>query len=222
MKKMIYMAAMVASSLLMTSCFSTGGNALGGLASAMTGNAASTTTTSSTLAQGTSGIVGNLLSTLLGGAATNQKTIVGTWTYQAPEVRFESENVLSQLGGTLASNKIESMLDTQLQRIGMTKGKSSFTFNSDGTMSVTVNGKTTKGTYTLDSKTKTITITGVMGLTKTSCTVAVQGNTMYMLFDTDKILSLATKISSASSATSTLSSLLGNYNGMKLGWSMTK
>ena len=221
MKKIIYMAALFAASILMNGCTTTGasnnGAALGTALGSVLGGA-----NGSTAAQNGRNILGSLLSTLLGGATTNKQTIIGTWTYKAPEVRFESENILSQVGGTVVSNKIQSTLGSQLKKIGLQEGKSTFTFNSDGTMVVTMGSKKTNGTYTYNSSNQTITMTGALGLTNTSCTVAVTGKTMYLLFDSNKLLAFATKLSSASSTTNALSSLLGNYKGLKLGWSMTK
>lgn len=176
----------------------------------------------STLGQAGGNILGSLLSTLLNGATTNKQTILGTWTYKAPEVRFESENILSQIGGTVISNKIQTTLGTQLNKLGLKEGKSTFTFNQDGTVIVTMGSKKTTGKYTYNSTNKTITMTGALGLTNMTATVAVTGKMMYLLFDSSKILGMFQQIGKASSSTSSLASLLGNYSGMKLGWSMTK
>jgi hypothetical protein len=65
-----------------------------------------------------------------------------------------------------------------------------------------------------------MTLTGTFGVGKMTCTVSVQGGQLLMLFEADKLLNVATSISSKS--TSTLSSLLNSYSGLKLGWAMTK
>lgn len=226
MKKFSVLAAVVAACLMFSSCSMLGG-ANGSKAGSATGTmlgglANGGGTNASNLAQTGGNILGSLMSSLLGGATTNKQTILGTWTYKAPEVRFESENLLSQVGGTVVSNKIQSTLDGQLSKIGMKAGQSTFTFNEDGTVIATVGNKKTTGKYTYDSKNQTITVSGAMGLTNMTATVIVQGNMMYLLFDSSKLLSLATSLSGATSATSSLTSLLGNYKGMKLGWSMTK
>ena len=53
-----------------------------------------------------------------------------------------------------------------------------------------------------------------------TCTVSVQGNQLYMLFEADKLLAVATSLSSKTA--SSISSLLGSYSGLKLGWVMTR
>jgi len=45
---------------------------------------------------------------------------------------------------------------------------------------------------------------------------------MYLLFDSSKLLSIATNLGTSNSSLSSLTSLLGNYSGLKLGWSMKK
>ena len=65
-------------------------------------------------------------------------------------------------------------------------------------------------------------IQGALGVSSMSCTVTVSGNELYMLFDADKLLSVMTGLGSTVSSTSTISSLLKNYNGLKLGWTMKK
>lgn len=220
MKKITVFAAIVAACVTFTSCSMLGG-ANGSSATPAAGSLLGGSNAGS-LAQSGSSILGSLMSTLLGGATTNKQSILGTWTYKAPEVRFESENILSQVGGTVVSNKIQNTLDGQLSKLGMKAGQSTFTFNNDGTVIATLGNKKTTGKYTYDSKKQTITMSGALGLTNATCNVVVTGNVMYLLFDSSKLLSIATTLSGATGTTSTLASLLGNYKGMKLGWSMTK
>lgn len=217
MKKIFSMVAIAATALMLGSCGFGGVNpvtnvAAGVLGNALTGNN-SGATTGSTLAS--TGL--NLLSTLLGGNTVNKNTIVGTWTYAKPEITFESNNVLAGIGGQLAGNKLESTLGTQLEKIGLKAGVSKFNFKEDGTMTITVNGKTTNGTYTLNGN--SLTMKGALGLTTINATVSIQGNQLFLLFEANAIFNAITKLGQSSSS---ISSLLGNFNGMKLGWSMTK
>lgn len=232
MKKTSIFAAILATSLCLGSCGTMGtgtsigtptnnGSASGAALGSALGSALGGST-SNTLGQAGGGILGSLLSTLLNGATTNKQSILGTWTYKAPEVRFESENILSQIGGTAISSKIQNTLGTQLNKLGLKEGKSTFTFNQDGTVVVTMGTKKTTGKYTYNSTNKTITMTGALGLTNMTATVAVIGKTMYLLFDSTKLLGIAQELGKVSSTTNSLASLLGNYSGMKLGWSMTK
>ena len=187
------------------------------LTSALTNGNGSSSTGGSLASTGVS-VLGNLLSSVLG-SKTTTTSLYGTWTYTQPSVKFESENVLSKIGGTVMSNKIESALQKQLTNIGFTSGKSTITFKQDGTFTMTLSKKSYSGTYTYNSSTNTMTLKGAFGLASLSCTTTVSMGKLYMLFDADKLFSAIAKVGSLSK---TLSGLLGSYNGMKMGWEMTK
>lgn len=174
-----------------------------------------------TAGQTTSNLFGSVLGALLGNTTTVE-SIEGTWTYTSPKIVFESENVLAKIGSSVASSKIESTLTQQLEKIGFRAGKSTMTFSKDGSCVLTLNSKTMNGTYTYDPKNNSMVIMGSLGVTKINCTCSVVGNEMYMLFDANKLLSIATNLSGKSNLTSSLTSLLGNYSGLKIGWTMKK
>ena len=216
MKKINFLAVVLAASLSLTSC------GLGLLPAAST--AASTTAATGSLLGNSltttgAGLLGNLLTNLLQGT-TSQQSLEGTWTYFGPKVVFESENILSQIGGQVVSNNLEQKLGTQLSKMGFTTGKSVLVLNADNTCTLTIGSKTLPGTYIYDRSTNKLTITGALGVGQVVCTATVQGNQLFLLFEADKLLSVATSLSSKT--TSTLSSLLSSYTGLKLGWVMTR
>lgn len=212
-KKLIYCAAIAVASLSFTSCGTT--TAL----PATSSTAATGSLLGSSLQTAGSGLLSNLLTSLLGNT-TSQQSLVGTWTYTAPKVVFESENILSQIGGQVVSSNLESKLGTQLEKLGFSAGKSVLELKEDNTCTLTVGSKTMSGTYAYDSSNSKLTITGALGVGQVTCTATIQGTQLLMLFEADKLLSIATTLSSKSS--STLSSLLSNYSGLRLGWVMTK
>lgn len=222
MKKFFNLVAITATSLIISSCGLGGGtanttntssNILGAAAGALLGGNTNSSNNSSALAS--TGL--NILSSLLGGNSVNSNSIVGTWTYQQPQVTFESNSILANIGGQIAGNKISTTLGTQLEKIGLKSGVSTFAFDSNGKVTVSVSGKSTTGTYTLSGT--TLTMKGALGLASLTCTVSINANQLYMLFDANAIFGAITKLGASNA---TLSSLLGNYSGMKLGWSMTK
>ena len=207
MNKIKSIAAIVAASLTLASCgFGTTGN---------TG----TTTTTTNAAANAGDLLGTVLSSILGNTTT-QQSLVGTWTYSGPKVVFESENILSQLGGQVVSNNLEQKLGTQLQKMGFSAGKSALTLNNDGSCSMVLGNRTLPGTYVYDASANKMTLTGVLGVGQMTCTVSTQSGQLYMLFDADKLLAVATSLSSKS--TSSLASILQSYSGLKLGWAMKK
>ncbi len=212
MKKNHVIAAMLCVATVLSGC-----STMGTKSNNLLGNS----TTTSTLTSAGTSVLGTLLTTLLGNT-TSQNSIVGTWTYSKPKVAFESENVLAQIGSSVASSKIENTLEQQLKRVGFSAGKTSMTFKSDGTCIMNFGTKSYSGTYTYNTQTGRMTINGALGVSSISPYVSVMGNELYMLFDADKILGLCTKLGSISSQTNTLSNLLSSYNGLKLGWTMAK
>ena len=197
---------------------------LSGCTTLGTGNTGTATTTSNTqtsvLTSAGTSVLGTLLTTLLGNT-TSQSTIVGTWTYSSPKVTFKSESVLAQIGSSVASSKIESTLGSQLSKLGFQQGKTTLTFASDGSCQMVRNGKTFPGTYSYNTSTGVMTIQGALGVTTINPYVSVVGNELYMMFEADKLLSVMTTVSSATK-TSTITNLLGNYNGLQLGWTMVR
>ena len=218
MKKLHSFAAIVAASLTLASC------GLG--TTSQTTNSTDATTAvlggllgGGDLQQTGTNILGTVLGSLLGNTTT-QQSLTGSWTYSGPKLVFESENILSQLGGQVLSSNLEQKLGTQLEKMGFKAGKSALVLNNDGSCSLTLGTKTLPGTYVYDASSNKMTLNGVLGVGQMTCTVSVQGNQLYMLFDADKLLSVASSLSSKS--TSTLGSLISSYSGLKLGWAMTK
>ena len=172
--------------------------------------------------QTTTDLLGRVLSYLLYGNTISQDNIIGTWTYASPKVIFESENILAKLGSEVASDKIEKTLGDQLSRVGFTQGKTALIFNKDNTCSFTYGNRTYPGTYKFDASANKLSITGALGVGTVKCMAFKNGNELYILFDSNKVLSVLTALSNSPLGNTTASSVLGNYKGLKLGWSMTK
>lgn len=219
MSKTFLATALLAAGLTLTSC-GTQGNALAGslLQSALGGN---NSTATATAVNTGSALLSNILSGVLSGGTVEQKDIVGTWVYTGSDAVFESENLLAQAGGLVAASSIEQKADSYLSKYGIKKGVSTFTFKSDNTFTATLNGKTISGTYALDSKNKMLRLSAMAGLLNLTPYVARSTNGISILFEADKILSLAGTASSllgqSNAQLSLLNNLLGNYNGLRLG-----
>ena len=149
------------------------------------------------------------------------KKIVGTWEYTEPAIVFESESVLSSAASKVAANKIESSLQTQLEKYGITEGALSMTFSSDGSFSATVNSKTVSGTWEISDSQLTISSSGSKSV---SVDTQISGSTLQLVTDADGLLSLTKSITSSSSNStmSTISSLMDNIDGMQIGLSFEK
>lgn len=215
MRKPIIMAALL-STLLLSSCGTTslgtqGTGLLSGANAGTTGGAASA--------------LGSVLTNLLGGSsAVTASDLQGTWTYRKADCVFETQNLLLKAGGEMAATKIESQLESQLGKVGITPGACSFTFNSDGTYVATIGQYNLTGNYTLNSKTNTLTMTYLAGIGRISPKVVKTGASISLLFEGDKLLSMVQKVGklSSNSTVSSLSSLINSYDGMLVGMQLSK
>ena len=108
----------------------------------------------------------------------------------------------------------------------MKEGNCTFVFNQNKTFQAVLNGKTIQGTYVYNPSTRSITLTAALGLFNQTATVGSTTSGISLLFDADKLLSLVSAGSSLlggnNSTLSSLTSLVNNYNGMKIGLGMSK
>lgn len=229
MKKTILSLAAIAGALTLTSCgTSNGSSILSNVGSALLQNAVSGSSsgmTSTTNISNTASTLGNLLSDLLGSSSSiSQSDIVGTWNYTGTDCVFESDNLLAKAGGSVAASKIEKQIDSQLSKVGIKSGSCSFTFNKDNTYTATIGSRTISGNYTLDTSNKKIKMTYLAGVGSMTPRITKSGNTVSLLFESDKLLSLLKGASAltGSSSLSSITSLLGNYDGLYIGLKLKK
>ena len=215
MRKPIIMAALL-STLLLSSCGTTslgtqGTGLLSGANAGTTGGAASA--------------LGSVLTNLLGGSsAVTASDLQGTWTYRKADCVFETQNLLLKAGGEMAAAKIESQLESQLGKVGITPGACSFTFNSDGTYVATIGQYNLTGNYTLNTKSNTLTMTYLAGIGRISPKVVKTGASISLLFEGDKLLSMVQKVGklTSNSTVNSLSTLINSYDGMLVGMQLSK
>ena len=167
-------------------------------------------------------MLGGLLGDLLGTNTVSQANIQGTWNYVGPDCVFESENFLAKAGGEVVAQKVESQISGALSKIGVTAGKCSFTFNADNTYTANIGGRAISGQYTLDTTNSTMTMTYLAGLGKLTPKVSLNAGKLSLLFESDKLLSLANTLTSLKGGNNALSSIVSSYQGMYIGLQMTK
>ena len=195
---------------------STIANVLGGLLGAATGN-----TSGSTSSAGS--IIGGLLNNVIGsGTFSKEDLCAHTWKYSKPGCAFTSENLLAKAGGEIAANKVEEKLSTYYKKFGFSSSNTQFTFTTDGNFSAQIDGKPWQGSYTFDEKTHAIHLKGLLLSASGYATKTTNG--ISLLFDQKKLLNLI-KMLSAFKGSSTLcavGTIANSYDGMRVGFEMTK
>lgn len=187
------------------------GDILGGLANAGAAQAEQS---------GLGGVLGNILASVTGSVTTTQANLIGSWTYTEPSVQFESDNLLTQAGGSAAAAKVENQLVSIYKMVGITPGKLTFNFAKDGTVTYTIGSRTNTGTYVFDAKNKIVGITTANGM-NINAYVTVSGNLMSLCFDSSKVLSLFSAAGNLANGQSTLGNIgaiAQNFKGMKTGF----
>ena len=143
--------------------------------------------------------------------------LVGEWTYTEPAVVFMSENLLKKAGGKLASSAIEKTIETQLSKVGITKGAMKMTFTRNGRFTQTIGGRRLRGTFTIKGKEVVLKYAGE--IKQLVGTTQVDGNDLLIVMDASKMLTYLKVIGSISGNASlkTATSLLGSMDGMLCG-----
>lgn len=208
MKKIFYVGALAAM-LALSGCTAPGGLQSSGGAAANSSNQSQT-----------SSVLGSLLSGFLnyGNELTAEK-LLGTWRFSGSDCVFETENLLLKAGGEAAAMKLEAQLDGLLSKVGFTPDVCTYAFNPDGTYLAVIGGRTITGNYQLDAANKKITLTYLAGLGQMTAHVQLNGKTISFLYESDKLLKLATTLSTVTGGKSgeTLSQLLNAYDGLLVG-----
>lgn len=181
------------------------------------------TTTGSTTTG--SSIINGILNNVIGSATFSQADLCAhTWKYSKPGCAFTSENLLAKAGGEIAANKIEEDLSKYYSKFGFSKSNTYFTFKTDGTFAAKIDGKSWNGTYTFDEKTHAIQLKGL--LLSASGFATRTANGISLLFEQKKLLTLVKTLSklnlTGSTTMSAVSSIVDNYDGVRIGFEMTK
>lgn len=172
-----------------------------------------------------SSIINGILNNVIGSATFSQADLCAhTWKYSKPGCAFTSENLLAKAGGEIAASKIEEDLSKYYSKFGFSKSNTYFTFKTDGTFAAKIDGKSWNGTYTFDEKTHAIQLKGLLLSASGFATRTTNG--ISLLFEQKKLLTLLKTLSklnlTGSTTMSAVSSIVDNYDGVRVGFEMTK
>ena len=184
--------------------------------------------------------VTNILGTILGNSLTlSYEALEGTWDYEGVACVLESEEALSNIGGTLVTATLEEKLDEKLALIGVSKGNCSFTFSKDSTCVINVGGYNLNGKYRLNVEEKVIDFTFMYDKLPLKTYVSYEIQSIDIVFKADRLLSFIKNVASyisnngaaggqqsqlqaAMQAVGAMGTLLQNYDSMMLGAKLSK
>lgn len=210
-------AATTSNAATSSSTTSNAGSAVAGILGAVLGGNSNSSSSAG------SSIINGILNNVIGsGTFSKQDLCAHTWKYSKPGCAFTSENLLAKAGGEIAANKVEEKLGEYYSKFGFSGSNTYFTFNADGTFAAKIDGKSWQGNYTFDEKTHAIQMKGLILSMSGYATKTANG--ISLLFDQKKLLNLIKTIGSlkGSSTLSALGTIANNYDGMRVGFEMTK
>lgn len=200
-----------------TSTTSNAGSSIAGILGAVLGGNSNSSSSAG------SSIINGILNNVIGSGTFSQQDLCAhTWKYSKPGCAFTSENLLAQAGGEIAANKVEEKLGEYYSKFGFSGSNTYFTFKTDGTFAAKIDGKSWQGNYTFDEKTHAIQMKGLILSMSGYATKTANG--ISLLFDQKKLLNLIKTIGSlkGNSTLSALGTIANNYDGMRVGFEMTK
>lgn len=210
-------AATTSNTATSSSTTSNAGSAVAGILGAVLGGNSNSSSSAG------SSIINGILNNVIGsGSFSKQDLCAHTWKYSKPGCAFTSENLLAKAGGEIAANKVEEKLGEYYSKFGFSGSNTYFTFKTDGTFAAKIDGKSWQGNYTFDEKTHAIQMKGLLLSMSGYATKTTNG--ISLLFDQTKLLNLIKTMGAlkGSSTLSAIGTIANNYDGMRVGFEMTK
>lgn len=210
-------AATTSNAATSSSTTSNAGSAVAGILGAVLGGNSNSSSSAG------SSIISGILNNVIGsGTFSKQDLCAHTWKYCKPGCAFTSENLLAKAGGEIAANKVEEKLGEYYSKFGFSGSNTYFTFKTDGTFAAKIDGKSWQGNYTFDEKTHAIQMKGLLLSMSGYATKTTNG--ISLLFDQTKLLNLIKTMGAlkGSSTLSAIGTIANNYDGMRVGFEMTK
>ncbi|MCR4601971.1 MAG: DUF4923 family protein [Prevotella sp.] len=222
MKKSIFVLGLAALSLMMGSCGTNSTLSQVGaqvLNNVLLGSTGTTTTTGNTTTDNATGVLGNILNSVLGGSSKpTLQQLVGTWKYSQPGCAFTSDQLLAQAGGEVVASQIKAKLQPTFQKIGIKSSNTSITLNENKTFALSLAGKSFSGNFAYNEDTQQLTLQGL--LLTINCYAKRNSDGIALLFESSKLLTLLQTLSalSGNATLQTVGDLSKSYDGMRIGF----
>ena len=171
------------------------------------------------------GNVTDIIEGVLSTSNLEVKDLAGVWTSTGSAVAFQSEDLLSQAGGAAMASTIESKINPYFTKYGIVG--SVITIQTDGSFSMTLKKITLKGKIIKGENNKFILSFEAFGknnLGNVNLYIQKTSTSMDLMFDASKLKTILSSIASLSKKClgNSLNSLLNSYNGICIGFKMSK
>lgn len=147
--------------------------------------------------------------------------IVGEWDYTAPGVRFEGEDLTSELGAAALETTVAAKLETAYKLVGIRPGACEFAFEREGAFTAALGTHKLSGTYEFEPATHALTLRfakGKYNLGTLSGHAFIAGTELQIVFPVTGLVRLMTTLGSKISSLATVAELLGKYENVYIGF----
>lgn len=154
-----------------------------------------------------------------------QYALAGTWNYTAPGVKFEGNDLLSQLGGTVLQDNIKQQLDKGYQMAGIKPGAGTVTFAKDGKFTTLMGKYELSGTYEFDASTHVATLNFAkdkLDLGSVPGHAYIDGSNLLLVFPVTKLIDMVKAMGSKISSMETIVAQLENYKNVYIGFEFSR
>lgn len=177
---------------------------------------------------GLGGTLGNLIEGVFSSSNLSVEDLKGIWTASGPAVSFKADNFLQKAGGVAAAATIESKLEPYYKQYGLTGAVLEVADNGDFSLkikAITLKGTITKkegadnGVFQFNFK-----ALGKVSLGNVTTYVSKSVNSLDVMFDSTFLLKIMQAVSkiSGNSTLKALNSILTSYEGLNVGFKMSK
>lgn len=145
--------------------------------------------------------------------------------HQAPGVKFEGNDLLSQLGGTVLQDNIKQQLDKGYQMAGIKPGAGTVTFAKDGKFTTLMGKYELSGTYEFDASTHVATLNFAkdkLDLGSVPGHAYIDGSNLLLVFPVTKLIDMVKAMGSKISSMETIVALLENYKNVYIGFEFSR
>jgi len=159
------------------------------------------------------------------GGELTRYALVGDWCYTAPGVKFESDDIAAELGGSALETTVTSRLEKAYQLAGIRPGAFRFTFAKDDTFRALCGTRELSGTYEFDAATHLITLHFTKGkhdLGSVPGHAYISGEALQLVFPVTRLVDMVTALGSKIQSLSTLTALLAKYENVYIGFQLEK
>lgn len=159
------------------------------------------------------------------GDKLTEHALVGTWNYESPGVRFEGEDAVSEIGGTVLETTVAERLEKVYLLLGIEPGFCSFTFGKEGAFSAVMGSRKLDGTYEFDAATHAVSLhfaRGRFDLGSVQGHAYLSGEKLQLVFPATKLFDMLTGLGSKISSLAAISKLLDKYENVYIGFDFGK